>query len=321
LLQWCFRAFLKDNYHNMLRWRLLLGTLIIASLAGLCWLDLHTALPGLWLLPVAIVAAVLAGQEVLFMARAAGMRPLAWPVYVGNVLLVLFQWQPVLHWCHYEAGVAAAARELAPWTAGSPFVLWPLAAGVLMVFLGEMVRYQKPGGVTANIAVSVLALVYVGLMLAFAVHLRTDFGMAALVTWVIVVKMGDIGAYTIGRLFGRHKLAPHLSPGKTIEGALGALVFACLAAWVSLTWLAPAIASSEANALATRWNWGWLPYGLLLGLAGMLGDLAESLLKRDVGLKDSSSWMPGFGGVLDILDALLLSAPVAWVCWQWGMVP
>ena len=66
--------------------------------------------------------------------------------------------------------------------------------------------------------------------------------------------------------------------------------------------------------------WGWIVFGLLVGAAGMVGDLAESLLKRDVGVKDSSTWMPGFGGVLDILDSLLLSAPVAWFCWATGIV-
>jgi phosphatidate cytidylyltransferase len=65
---------------------------------------------------------------------------------------------------------------------------------------------------------------------------------------------------------------------------------------------------------------GWLIYGILLGGAGMLGDLAESLLKRDVGRKDSSDWLPGFGGVLDIVDSLLLAAPVAWACWRFGLV-
>ena len=66
--------------------------------------------------------------------------------------------------------------------------------------------------------------------------------------------------------------------------------------------------------------WGWVVFGLLVGGAGMIGDLAESLLKRDVGRKDSSDWLPGFGGVLDIIDSLLLSAPVAWFCWIAGIV-
>jgi len=132
---------------------------------------------------------------------------------------------------------------------------------------------------------------------------------------VIVVKMGDIGAYTCGRLVGRHKMTPTLSPGKTWEGAVGGMVFACLGSYLALEWLAPALTGA-----ASRLPWGWLPYGVIVGIAGMVGDLAESLLKRDVGCKDSSTWMPGFGGVLDLLDSVLFAAPVAYLCWALGLV-
>jgi phosphatidate cytidylyltransferase len=132
-----------------------------------------------------------------------------------------------------------------------------------------------------------------------------------------VVKMGDIGAYAIGRLIGRHKLAPRLSPGKTIEGVVGALAFSCLASWAVFRWLTPVWTPSSVR--PGPW-WGWIAFGLVVSVAGIVGDLAESLLKRDVGLKDSSHWLPGFGGVLDMLDSLLLSAPVAWLLWATGMV-
>ena len=136
---------------------------------------------------------------------------------------------------------------------------------------------------------------------------------------IIAVKMGDTGAYTVGRLFGRQKLAPRLSPGKTVEGAVGAILFACAGAWLSFRFLGSSMvfpAWKPPNSIAG----GWWVYGLILGNAGMFGDLAESLIKRDVGRKDSSTWMPGFGGILDILDSLLLAAPVAWYCWSWGIV-
>ncbi|HBO45263.1 MAG TPA: CDP-archaeol synthase [Planctomycetaceae bacterium] len=174
-------------------------------------------------------------------------------------------------------------------------------------------------------------MVYVGLMLAFVVRMRLGWGVGAVASLIIVVKMGDTGAYTVGRLFGRHKLAPVLSPGKTIEGAAGAIVFATVGAWVSFAWLVPAMAQGSAVSTATAATtgmaattagigWGWLVYGPLVGMAGLLGDLAESLLKRDAGRKDSSTWMPGFGGVLDILDSILLGAPVAYVLWASGVV-
>ena len=72
---------------------------------------------------------------------------------------------------------------------------------------------------------------------------------------------------------------------------------------------------------APAFRWGWIVYGVIVGIAGMLGDLAESLIKRDAGVKDSSPWMPGFGGVLDVLDSVLFAAPVAWFMWVCGVVP
>jgi phosphatidate cytidylyltransferase len=129
--------------------------------------------------------------------------------------------------------------------------------------------------------------------------------------------MSDVGAYTVGRLIGRHKMAPVLSPGKTWEGVAGGLGFSCLGAWVTFTWLVPAMTGEAPTPAA----WRWIVYGLLVGGTGIVGDLAESLIKRDVGRKDSSTWMPGFGGVLDLLDSILIAAPIAYLCWALGLVP
>jgi phosphatidate cytidylyltransferase len=302
----------------MLRWRLLLGTVIIAALVALCWLDHRAKLPGVWLMPVAVAAAMLATQEVLHLAALAGLRPLRWAVYLGNFLLVCSSWVAVLQW---------SVRPEYGWQMNGMLYgttcLWTLATmsalgtGVILLFLGEMGRYRRPGGNTANLAAGVFALIYVGVLMSFAVQLRFFWDIAGLTAWVIVVKMGDTGAYFVGRLIGRHKMAPAISPGKTIEGAFGAVAFSCLSSWATFRWLVPAILPETAE--PGRW-WGWIVFGLAVGLAGMAGDLAESLLKRDVGVKDSSTWMPGFGGVLDILDSLLLSAPVAWFCWASGLV-
>jgi phosphatidate cytidylyltransferase len=293
----------------MLRWRLILGTLIIAALVAVCWLDFHAALPGLWLLPIAAIAAVLATKELLDLAALAQLRPMPCTVYFGNVLLVVGVWLVMIaepsRW-----GTAPLSWERT--------VLLSLSLAVILVFLGEMWRYRKPGGNAANLAIGVFAVVYVGLMLSFAVQLRVAWGIGAMAAWVIVVKMGDTGAYTVGRLIGRHKMAPLISPGKTIEGALGALAFSCLGSWLAFKFLVPLTVVGAWRESGSPW--GWIVFGILVGSAGMAGDLAESLLKRDVAVKDSSTWMPGFGGVLDILDSLLLSAPVAWFCWAFGVV-
>jgi phosphatidate cytidylyltransferase len=287
----------------MLRWRLLLGTLIVAAIAGLCWLDARS--PGAGLLPLAIVLTLLGTAEVLYLARAGGIRPLAWPVYCGNLLIVAG--------C-YGSEMARLLAAYHHWPSSQYLGALPaLVVALLVVLAAEMARYEKPGGTFANLGVSVFALCYVGLMFSFAVNLRLNWGIAALASWIIPVKMGDIGAYTVGRIIGRHKMAPRISPGKTWEGAVGALVFAAFGSYATFAWLLPHLGWPSLNGYA------WLPFGLLLGGVGILGDLAESLLKRDVGCKDSSTWLPGFGGVLDILDSLLLTAPVAWAWWALAM--
>ena len=143
-----------------------------------------------------------------------------------------------------------------------------LAIAVLLVFLGDTRRYPEPGGSPANIAAAVLAVVYVGVMLSFAVELRLTWGIGALASWLITVNMGDIGAYTVGRLIGRHKMAPLLSPGKTLEGAAGALAFACLGAWASLAFLC---AGDLATNVAGRPGVGLAPFRPALGRGRHVG--------------------------------------------------
>ena len=342
----------------MLISRLWLGASIIGLLVGLCILDARTdapgaaaGLPGAFLMPILLVLVVLATQEVLRLARAAGIRPVAWTIYAGNLLLVVAQWAPAVN-LYLLRGVRGqefdypASIQFIHFASFSP--LLALAMGVLMIFVAEMRRFERPGGALANLAVGIFCLIYVGLMCTFAIQMRIFWGVGALAAWIIVVKMGDIGAYTIGRLFGRNKMSPTISPGKTTEGALGALCFALIGSWISFQGIpgvrVPAFDWINFHGISLPWisGWspfhgivpwappyvealpgqpsGWLIFGLLMGAVGMLGDLAESLLKRDVGCKDSSAWMPGFGGVLDILDSLLLTAPIAWLCWLLGIV-
>jgi phosphatidate cytidylyltransferase len=302
----------------VLRYRLLLGTIFIAAMAALCLADgyrLLNTLPGAWLFPLAILLAVLASGEMLWLFAARDFRPLPWVVYFGNVLIVASNAVPVF-WPKL-----AAASILGRFG-------WSFCAGgvaVLIAFIGEMRRYERPGNVMLHLGLTVLSFAYVGMLLTFVVQLRIYVGnfqgMMALASLITVVKMGDSGAYTVGRLIGRHKMAPVLSPGKTWEGFGGAMVFAVIGSWIVFNWAAPAISQSGASAI---WPptalWRVLLYGLIVGIAGLLGDLAESLIKRDMGRKDSSPWMPGFGGVLDLLDSVLFAAPVAYLCWAAGLV-
>jgi phosphatidate cytidylyltransferase len=292
----------------MLRWRVTLGALFIGLLVALFWLDHRLAPPGIALMPLALLLAVAATGELLQLLAARGFRPCAWAAYCGSVTLVALHWIPVV----------LSLDQYQRWALALPLSGWGLA--VCLVFVAEMCRYQRSGEVVERLALALLAIAYVGGLLGFVVLLRLlslpdkppgSLGIVALGSLVIVVKLSDIGAYTVGRLIGRHKLAPVLSPRKTIEGALGGLVFACGGAYLSLHVLAPPLVGE----LPIR-PWCWLMLGLLLAVFGMLGDLAESLIKRDVGRKDSSRWMPGFGGLLDLLDSVLLAAPAAYVFWN-----
>lgn len=285
----------------MLKWRLTLGTLFIAALVALFALDARASTPGIWLFPLALLLALAGTEELLGLFQARGYRPVAAIVYAGNLIIVAVNYLPVL---------CPSALLGLTW----PMTMFALA--LVAAFVGEMIRYRAPGAVIEPLGLSVFALAYIGVLLSFVVQMRLlgpdgSYGIAALASLVLVVKMTDTGAYTVGRLIGRHKLAPTLSPGKTIEGTAGGLAFALVAAWFSEFVLTPKLIGSH----GPGHGWGWLAYGILVGIAGILGDLAESLIKRDVSRKDSSRWMPGFGGVLDLLDSILIAAPVAYLCW------
>jgi phosphatidate cytidylyltransferase len=306
----------------VLRWRLLLGAFLIAALFGLCWLDARQALgaaPGLWLFPLALLLALAASGEILWMMAHRDIMPSGATVFAGNFAIVASNGVP-LYWPNYPQNCPLGRMG------------WPLSAlavAVLVAFVVEMVRYRAAGKSVAQLGATVLAFAYIGMLLSFVVQLRAiepargeaagRWGLIALVSLIAAVKAGDIGAYTVGRLIGRHKMTPTLSPGKTWEGAAGAFAGAGLAGWLILAlWVRRDVSLTLEM---TSSDSLWVLYGALLGAVALVGDLAESLLKRDLGCKDSSSWMPGFGGVLDLLDSVLFAAPVAYLCWAAGLVP
>jgi len=158
----------------------------------------------------------------------------------------------------------------------------------------------RPGhGVYVSIAVLLLAPLYVGLPLGTMAWIREERGAATLIWLVGVIALSDSAQYYAGTLWGRRKLAPVISPGKTIEGAIGGLIVAPIAGALLGRWAMPEVFLGAAAVLA-----------LGLALFGMAGDLFESLIKRSAGAKDSSSLIPGHGGVLDRVDAYLFAAPV-----------
>jgi phosphatidate cytidylyltransferase len=320
----------------MLKWRLILGTQFIAGLAGLCWLDYHAPRPGTYLLPLAIVLSLLAAGELLAMFQQRGHKPLSWVIYGGVLLTMLSCGMTVFlpNWAPSES-----VGRLGCLMAG-------LATAFFLAIIGELSRYRSPfeqplnecdtskQAATTNLALSMLAVFYAGGLMGFLVQLRLldgprfgndgRWGMVALISLVATVKMSDIGQYTVGRLIGRRKLAPSVSPGKTWEGALGGAVFGVFAAWLVFYWGADSMTPGGVGG-TTAWVVGsqmfsTVGFAIAVTATGIIGDLAESMFKRDAGLKDSSTWMPGFGGVLDLLDSLLGAAPVAYLFWAIGIV-
>ena len=181
----------------------------------------------------------------------------------------------------------------------------PAAIGLLSIAtLGLLAARVMRGGVEGSlqeVGLSVLGLVYVPLMFSFLIAIRVRWGLVGLVTAVAVCKITDTGAYYAGTLIGGPKLAPRVSPAKTIAGAVGAVLTA--------TALAVALSLFEWSILSLLWAF---VFGALMGPVAVIGDLAESLLKRQAGVKDSGV-IPGFGGVLDMVDNVLFAAPFSYL--------
>jgi phosphatidate cytidylyltransferase len=278
----------------MLRTRLWMGAVLIALVAGVLTLDRGPWYP--FLLALVVVLAVGGGWELRQLLRPAGVVP-AW-LALGGVLAVL-----LANW--------ARVWGLEPW----PVVCAAFAAVVLAAFLAEMAAYAGPGGAVVRLALAVWVAAYLGLLPSFLVQLRwppagapESAGVGAVALAVFVPKCCDIGAYFTGRLLGRHPMSPVLSPKKTWEGLAGGLALSAAAA-VAINRLLPAGLPTDPAAAA---------FGLAVGGAGALGDLAESLVKRDFLQKDASRMMPGFGGVLDVVDSVVFAAPVAYGWLRWA---
>lgn len=302
----------------MLRWRLISAAVIIALLLAAMWLDFRLVwfgTPGAWLLPVMLLVSVLATEESLSLLRAKGHEPASWAVYLGNVLIPLTLAWPIV------VGISGNVLPSFGPGASSGWPLAPLALTLVLVLLAEMRRFSSAGGAIVNAALAMFVVVYIGLLISFWALLRLHFsngrGMLALLSMLVIVKMADTGAFACGKNFGRHKMTPILSPGKTWEGAIGGIITACLAAWLLFTFAGPAIIDSTYRPPSVLAS---VAYGLVLAIAGMIGDLAESLFKRDMQRKDSSTWLRGLGGVLDIIDAPLVAGPVAWFWWTTGLI-
>ena len=177
---------------------------------------------------------------------------------------------------------------------------WELLFIVLMLLFLIIMQFKRRenSGVIADISTTLFGILYICWFFSFLIKIRYLSGGIGLLTSVIIItKCGDIGAYLIGTRFGKHPLLPRISPKKSREGAIGSLGFSILAAFACKRFLN----FSDLQLLCV---------GTVLSILGQLGDLSESLLKRDCHVKDSGNFIPGIGGVLDLIDSLLFTAPV-----------
>ena len=248
----------------------------------------------LWLVTVVTGGvAALAGWEFLGLAEAAGAKPPRMAVLIA--ILGLF-----------------AARLLADsfeWLHQTDAVFGILALGLLLYC-----TFRSPVELMlADASSSICCLLYVGLTLTAVPALREEPNGPSLVVFLMcAVWAGDMAALYVGGAWGRHKMAPALSPNKSWEGALGSVAGSLLATG-ALLGLAAGLETWNSFRLSYPESaWYWLALAVLVNVAAQAGDLAESALKRSAGVKDSGTLLPGHGGVLDRIDALLVAAPVLW---------
>jgi len=201
---------------------------------------------------------------------------------------------------------------------------WVVIAAVAAIFIivgREMLRYDanKRGAALERTLCGVFVSCYVGIPMAALVLIRdlgdSGWGLAALITMIAATKSADAGAYFSGKAFGRRKLIPHLSPGKTWEGAIGGVATSIGVSYLCFFKLIPAMAETSAAGPI----WGPILFGTACAITGMVGDLAESLVKRETGVKDSGRTLPGLGGVWDVTDSLIAAVVPAWVALAAGI--
>ncbi len=252
---------------------LAIGAVVLGSLLFVKWIFL------LFAIPVCLLGLFEFGRAM----QTAGRRIDVWP-QLGAGLVIMASGFFVGHWTHWVITFAAVAFV----------VIWRM--------LAQMVAAdgRSYGDVLADVLAAGFMLIYVPFLASLAlVLLRQEQGEYWVLAMIATVVAADTGAYASGLAFGRHPMAPRISPKKTWEGFAGA----ALAAAIAATLLAVFVLHAPL--------WTGIVFGLVVLASATLGDLGESMIKRDLGIKDMSSWLPGHGGVLDRLDSILPSAPAA----------
>lgn len=249
-------------------------------------------------LPFAMLLALIAGiatWEFYRIARAAGSHP------ISEFGVPLAAATPLLAWVYSTYGIH------------TPAALSLLA--LLTLFSVSIWARGVDGRPISAISITVLGVLYTGATLAFGFSLRNHVyvrhtalaGTVLVVLPMVLTWASDTGAYFAGRALGRHKLIPAVSPSKTVEGALGGLLLTVVVCWAYTRWVLQPNASVAMTPIAV------IVFGVAISVAAQMGDLFESLIKREAGVKDSSNIIPGHGGVLDRFDSMFFVLPVAYL--------
>ncbi|MGB9623951.1 MAG: phosphatidate cytidylyltransferase [Phycisphaerae bacterium] len=313
----------------MVRQRVLYGSILMAGLVALVVTDAALSRPdavawrgGLGLLgyggltTLAFALLVLVGAaELCRLCRQAGHRPaVAWSL-IMSVLMMIGPWlaSPGPRAIFSESGLG-----FAEWTLLERLLPWLAVLGTASI----LVWRQRTDGAVADFATTLLVIFYVGYLGSFCVRARCWWpgpaGAWLILSMLVVIKVTDIGAYFTGIVAGRRLLIPKVSPKKTWEGLIGGIAAAAVVSGLLLGWAVPRFGG--ATALCDLSMLQAVVFGIVMAIVGQLGDLAESLFKRDSGAKDSARLVPTFGGVLDIIDSPLMAVPVAYWLLRWWLL-
>jgi len=267
---------------------------------------------------VAAIVALLTVHELLKLAEAYDIQPLRLPTYIFVGLFFL---------------LLAMNPGLTPLLSTAAFTYSSLFAAAFVTFASLTIAMRRENLRTAFPAalVSAFAFGYVALPLAFLVQLREQWSGAFLILYLLLlVWAGDIFAYFVGKSLGRHLMSPRISPKKTWEGAIASLLSSLGIGWLLWTYATPISTWLLSHNLIMQRDGFFalqkpdmMPILLLsaaINIAAQLGDLVESLIKRGAGVKDSGALLPGHGGMLDRIDALLFAAPVLWYFAAWRVM-
>lgn len=275
----------------------------------------------LWLFSLVVAAIIiLALHEYLGIVEAAGIKPFRWLTYALSLLPFLLLLYAIWNGRHDAPGLDLNSYLIERLFLTAWWVLLflsPILFGVPLVF-----RKDLQDGL-ASAAASIFGLLYIAVSLSLLIKLRVDFFECVLVVLVLFsVWAGDIAAYYVGRTIGRHKLAPTVSPNKSWEGAIASVFASVATSYVVFQFLSPLrgfFAPQHSEFYSPRSSPAdYTPFlhviaiGVLTNVAAQFGDLFESALKRGAGVKDSGTLLPGHGGMLDRIDALLFAIPVVW---------